>query len=105
MEQSKQELSLALGQINASMLEILVNIKFSNPGLVDLMLDKIREDLKGEAVEKLYDYKAFCKVIPITKNTFWRYVREGIIPTIQLGKSKYVKQSVIDSILENGITQ
>ena len=56
-------------------------------------------------VEKIYDYREFCKIVPLSKDAFWRYCREGKIQTIKIGKSKYVKQSEVDRILTDGLPQ
>ena len=72
------------------------------------MEDKGLEYSALSDVEQLFDYKSFVAVmerhgVHMSKDMFWKHLRNGAIQYVEFGSTAYVKQSEVERILKEGI--
>lgn len=69
------------------------------------MVIEVRETIQrlSEAAEKeLLTPKEVCAELKISRDTYQRYVKNGLIAQIDIGKAKRVKRQEIDRLLAEG---
>ena len=69
------------------------------------ILLEIKEDvsaIKAEKAKELLTPKEVCAELKISRDTYQRYVTQGIITQIAVGKGKRVKRSEIDRLIAEG---
>lgn len=63
--------------------------------------DKVSK-LADAAEKELLTPKEICEILKISRDTYQRYVTQGIITQIAVGKGKRVKRSEIDRLIAEG---
>jgi hypothetical protein len=74
-------------------------------GLVDLLMNAIRQelkDLKDEApspADELFTKKQACEFLKVTATTLWRWQKLGKLETYGIGKIRYYKKADLLNLL------
>lgn len=49
------------------------------------------------------DVGEFCQVVGLRRRTAYHYIRDGLVPSIRIGRSIRIRRDVVETILRDGI--
>ena len=56
-------------------------------------------------MEKLFSVPETAKAWSVSRHSIRKWIHEGRIPTVRMGRRVFVKESTIASIIENGLPE
>lgn len=54
-------------------------------------------------IDATVDVSEFCRVVGVRRRTAYNYIRDGLIPSIRVGRAIRIRRDVVEKVLRDGI--